>query len=74
MRGLLGSDGRITGDGLDLLARAEEITDRLAQEPWDALGPAGTARFVELATPLSLAARTELPDVTPLGLPSAPSS
>ena len=29
----------------------------------------GPARFVELATPLSLAARAELPDVTPLGLP-----
>ena len=53
------------------MAVVEEITDRLAQEPWDAAGPEVTARFVELATPLSVAARAELPDVTPLGLPKA---
>ena len=68
-RGLLASDRRITQAGLDTLARVEEITDHLAQEPWDALGPEGTARFVELATPLAQAARTALPEVTPLGLP-----
>lgn len=73
-RGLLGEDGRITADGLDAMASAEEITDRLAQEPWDAVGPDVTARFVEVAAPLSLAARTELPEVTPLGLPSEASS
>jgi hypothetical protein len=73
-RGLLDRDGAITETGLDTLARAEEVTDRLAQEPWDVVGPDRTARFVELATPLALAARTELPDVTPLGLPSAPRS
>ena len=78
-RGLLGADGRITDAGLDALALAEEVTDRLAQEPWDAVGPAAASRFVELATPLAAAARTELPDVTPLGLPdesaaSAPAS
>jgi len=68
-RGLLGQDGRITAAGLAAMATVEEITDRLAQEPWDAVGPDRTARFVELATPLALAARAELPDVTPLGLP-----
>jgi hypothetical protein len=68
-RGLLGEDGRITDDGLEAMALAEEVTDRLAQEPWDAVGPEATARFVELAAPLASAARTELPDVTPLGLP-----
>ena len=70
-RGLLGADGRITDDGLEAMDLVEEITDRLAQEPWDAVGPDVTARFVELATPLSAAARAELPDVTPLGLPKA---
>jgi len=69
-RGLLGEDERITDDGLDAMALAEEITDRLAQEPWDRAGAEVTARFVEVGTPLSLAARTELPDVTPLGLPN----
>ena len=70
-RGLLGPDGRITGEGVEAMAAVEEITDRLAREPWDAAGPEVTARFVELATPLSAAARAELPDVTPLGLPKA---
>lgn len=70
-RGLLGTDGRITDRGLEAMALAEEVTDRLAQEPWDAAGPALTERFVELATPLTAAARTELPEVTPLGLPKA---
>jgi hypothetical protein len=69
-RGLLDRDGRITDRGLDTLARAEEITDRLAHEPWDVAGPDLTARFVELASPLAQAARAELPEVTPLGLPS----
>ncbi|MBJ7356823.1 hypothetical protein [Nocardioides sp.] len=68
-RGLLHRDGRISEAGAATLARAEEITDRLAQEPWDALGPDRTARWVELATPLARAARAELPEVTPLGLP-----
>jgi hypothetical protein len=70
-RGLLGADGRISDDGLEAMDLVEEITDRLAQEPWDVVGPELTARFIEVATPLSLAARTELPDVTPLGLPKA---
>ena len=70
-QGLLGRDRRITQEGLDTLARAEEITDRLAQEPWDAVGGEAADRFAELATPLAQAARTELPDVTPLGLPRA---
>lgn len=73
-RGLLGADGGITVDGLEAMALAEEVTDRLAQEPWDLAGPEVTARFVELATPLSMAAREELPDVTPLGLPTEASS
>ena len=69
-RGLLDDHGRITDAGRETLARAEEITDRLAQEPWDAVGDAAADRFIELATPLAAAARTMLPDVTPLGLPS----
>ena len=69
-RGLLDDHGRITRAGRETLARAEEITDRLAQEPWDAVGDAAADRFIELATPLAAAARTVLPDVTPLGLPS----
>jgi hypothetical protein len=73
-RGLLDANDRITEDGLQTVALAEEVTDRLAQEPWDLVGPDVAGRFVELAEPLALAARQELPDVTPLGLPTAAAS
>jgi hypothetical protein len=66
-RGLLGPDGRITADGRDRLDRAEVLTDELALEPWTSADVA--ARFVELAEPLSRAARTALPPVNPIGLP-----
>ncbi len=68
-RGLLGPDGRITPAGIELLDRAEALTDELAQEPWTLAGPEATARFVDLAAPLAAAARTALPPVNPIGLP-----
>ena len=68
-RGLLGPDGRITTEGRARLDRAETLTDELAQEPWTIAGPDVAARFVELAEPLSRAARTALPPVNPIGLP-----
>jgi helix-turn-helix protein len=68
-RGLLGPDGRITPAGVDLLDRAEALTDELAQEPWTLAGVKVAERFTELATPLSAAARTALPSVNPIGLP-----
>jgi hypothetical protein len=68
-RGLLGPDGRIAPAGIDLLGRAEALTDELAQEPWTLAGVKVAERFVELATPLAAAARTALPPVNPIGLP-----
>ncbi len=68
-RGLLGPDGRITPAGVDLLDRAEALTDELAQEPWTLAGVKVAERCIELATPLSAAARTALPPVNPIGLP-----
>ncbi len=68
-RGLLGPDGRITSTGLDLLERAEALTDELAQEPWTLAGSDMALRFAELAEPLARAARAVLPDVNPIGLP-----
>jgi hypothetical protein len=68
-RGLLGLDGRITSTGLDLLERAESLTDELAQEPWTLAGSGTALRFAELAEPLARATRTVLPDVNPIGLP-----
>jgi hypothetical protein len=70
-RGLLDGEGTATPAGLAVLAQAEEITDRLAQAPWDLAGRGVSARFEEVATPLAAAARVALPEVTPLGLPPA---
>ncbi|MEV4946627.1 hypothetical protein [Streptomyces sp. NPDC053755] len=47
-RGLLAADGTATEAGRALRADVELRTDRLAAEPWDALGPDGTARLAEL--------------------------
>lgn len=71
-RGLLGPDGSITPAGLELLDRAEALTDELAQEPWTIAGPETARRFAELAEPLAQATRTALPDVNPIGLPATP--
>jgi hypothetical protein len=68
-RGLLGADGRITEPGLDLLDRAEALTDELAQEPWTLAGARAAERFAELASPLARAARAALPEINPIGLP-----
>jgi hypothetical protein len=68
-RGLLGADGRITPAGVDVLDRAEALTDELAREPWTLAGAELGERFTELATPLAAAARTALPPVNPIGLP-----
>jgi hypothetical protein len=67
-RGLLGPDGRITPTGLELLERAEALTDELALAPWRLAGPGSADRFAELATPLSTAARSAMPDLNPIGL------
>jgi hypothetical protein len=68
-RGWLGANGRITPAGVEVLERAEALTDELAQEPWTIAGAGATDRFVELARPLATAARTALPPVNPIGLP-----
>ncbi|MEU4441818.1 hypothetical protein AB0K14_16890 [Actinosynnema sp. NPDC050801] len=50
-RGLL--DGGLTPAGRALREDVERRTDEAATRPWDVLGPAGTARFVELTTPIA---------------------
>ncbi|MEV0680286.1 hypothetical protein AB0I60_27600 [Actinosynnema sp. NPDC050436] len=47
-------DGGLTEDGKALRREVEQRTDQAAAGPWKALGPARTARFVELVTPLAL--------------------
>jgi hypothetical protein len=51
-RGLL-DDAGLTGEGEDLRARIEARTDALSADPWLLLGPAGTARVVDLAKGLA---------------------
>ncbi|MCE7000629.1 hypothetical protein LZG04_38310 [Saccharothrix sp. S26] len=51
-RGLF--DGDLTPAGRALREDVERRTDEAATRPWDVLGPAGTARFVELMTPIAL--------------------
>jgi hypothetical protein len=50
-RGLLTADFTLTEEGAALRARLEEQTDAAAAAPYDALGPDGTARLVELVRP-----------------------
>jgi hypothetical protein len=70
-RGLLDSSGRLTDSGLEVRRRIEEDTDRLAAAPVEALGPAGLARLLELAVPLSrvLIDTGVIPVPNPMGVP-----
>ncbi|MEU4673075.1 hypothetical protein AB0F91_35235 [Amycolatopsis sp. NPDC023774] len=54
-RGLLDSAGRLTASGAAVRRDVEEMTDRLATDPLDALGPDAVDRVLELAEPLSRA-------------------
>jgi hypothetical protein len=67
-RGWLTADGRATAEGVAAYQAVEETTDRLAAGPWDALGPTGTGRVVELLAPLSRACRACMPTPNPIGL------
>jgi hypothetical protein len=69
-RGWLTDEGRATAAGAAAYEAVEEATDRCAAGPWEALGPAGTARLVELLAPLSRACRAALPAPNPIGLPA----
>lgn len=69
-RGLMSPDGTATISGRARLERAEELTDDLAHEPWEAAGDHVADRFREVAGPLSDLVRPELPTVTPIGLPT----
>jgi hypothetical protein len=70
-RGLVEPDGALTDDGRALRAGIEDTTDDLAREPWDHLGPEGTARLDGLLLPIHrrvLAAGRIAPG-NPMGLP-----
>lgn len=72
-RGLLTDDGSATPAARDLYDQIEGTTDTLAAEPWDRLGPDGTARLATLLAPITAAASGYLPHPSPIGLPPPPS-
>jgi hypothetical protein len=59
----LGADGKPTEESHEAYAAIEATTDRLAQGPWDALGPEATQRCAELLEPIATRAATYLPGV-----------
>jgi hypothetical protein len=59
-RGLVDADGAFTAAGRAQRDDIEALTDRLALEPYAALGEAGCARLRELGRPLSEALTTSL--------------
>lgn len=50
-RELLGSDGTLTGEGVELREVVEDLTDELSWAPWVNLGEEGVERLLELAIP-----------------------
>jgi len=68
-RGWLTDDGRPTAAGEAAHRDVESRTDRLATQPWTALGPAEQSRLSQLLTPLAEAAAEVVPYPNPMGLP-----
>jgi hypothetical protein len=73
-RGWVDADGVATARGRDGRDEIEWRTDRLADAPWRALGPARAARLAELTGPLLGAAFTSglLPAQSTLGIANVP--
>lgn len=70
-RGLLDEKGALTEAGRALRREIEDQTDRLAQAPWQALGPERSIRLHQLVRPLSTALATALGHPVP-DLPEHP--
>ncbi|MCX2714722.1 SCO6745 family protein [Mycolicibacterium sp. J2] len=69
-RGLLDAAGVLTPAGIELKARIEEGTDRLALSAFDVLGDEQLATLFSVLTPLTrlVVAGGDLPAATPMGL------
>jgi hypothetical protein len=72
-RGLLDAAGQLTGEGMRHHQRIEEVTDELAAEPWQRLGPEQAERLLALAADFSarIVAAGGVPAANPMGLPVA---
>jgi hypothetical protein len=73
-RGWVDPDGHATARGRDGRDEIEWQTDRLADAPWQALGPGRAKRLAELTTPLLGAAFESglLPGQSTLGIANVP--
>ena len=69
-RGLTDDQGLLTEAGRAEHDAIEAATDAAAEQPWRALGDAGTARLVELLSPLTaqVLASGLIPRSNPIGL------
>jgi hypothetical protein len=74
-RGWLDADGRLTAHGVAEHEAVETATDAAAEQPWQAIGPAATARLLDLLDPIATTIRTTglIPHPNPLGMPRLPS-
>lgn len=70
-RGLAGPDG-LTAEGLAVRERLESDTDRLAADPWAAIGQDGALRLFDLLLPLAEALNSGGAYPRPFALPSRP--
>jgi hypothetical protein len=70
-RGLVADDDRLTDEGRTLRHEIEAVTDRLASEPWTAIGDAARARVLDALTAPAreVAASGTLRYPNPIGLP-----
>ncbi len=68
-RGWLADDGQPTAGGEAAHWAVESRTDRLAAQPWTALGPPEQSRLAQLLAPLAEAAGAVIPYPNPMGLP-----
>ncbi|WP_354639336.1 SCO6745 family protein [Kitasatospora camelliae] len=73
-RGWLDGEGRVTDLGRAGRNEVERLTDQLAAGPWEALGTAGTERFMELMVPYFFAVigANVLPERSTLGITTVP--
>jgi hypothetical protein len=69
-RGLLDPDGRLTASGVAEHEAIEAATDAAAEQPWQAIGPAATARLRDLLDPIATAVLETglIPQPNPLGM------
>jgi hypothetical protein len=70
-RGLLGADHRIAPAGVELLSRAEELTNHLATGPLAGLTDAELLEVAKRLAPVARAVTSLMPQPNPIGMPES---